>query len=58
MMACTGTATQAWRIRGQIRSELNGKCLDDSAGGIRNGAIVQMWECLGNVNQLWEVQPN
>ncbi|MEE7546325.1 hypothetical protein HF319_04120 [Xanthomonas sp. Kuri4-1] len=58
MAACTGASAQAWRIRGQIRSELNAKCLDDSAGGARNGALAQMWECLGNVNQIWEVQPN
>ncbi|MGX1997052.1 ricin-type beta-trefoil lectin domain protein [Xanthomonas axonopodis pv. cassiae] len=58
MATCNGSAAQAWRIRGQIRSDLNNKCLDDSAGGATNGARVQMWECLGNPNQTWEVQPN
>ncbi|MEB1610614.1 ricin-type beta-trefoil lectin domain protein [Xanthomonas campestris pv. campestris] len=58
MAQCNGGSAQAWRIRGEIRSELNDKCLDDSAGGQRNGARVQMWQCLGNSNQTWELQPN
>ncbi|WXF84368.1 ricin-type beta-trefoil lectin domain protein [Xanthomonas translucens pv. undulosa] len=58
MATCNGSAAQAWRIRGQIRSDLNNKCLDDSEGGRSNGARVQMWDCLGNPNQTWELQPN
>ncbi|WP_318241175.1 RICIN domain-containing protein [Xanthomonas bonasiae] len=41
-----------------MRSDLNNRCLDDSAGGTANGARVQMWDCLGNPNQTWEIQSN
>ncbi|MBZ3439989.1 RICIN domain-containing protein, partial [Xanthomonas perforans] len=58
MATCNGTQAQTWRIRGQIRSDLNNRCLDDSAGGTTNGARVQMWDCIGNANQTWEVQPS
>jgi hypothetical protein len=34
-------------------NQVQGKCLDLSGGSTANGARVQMWDCLGNSNQLW-----
>lgn len=43
----------------QIRSSLNGKCLDVDTfgGGTANGVRVQMWSCLPNpaLNQRWNL---
>ncbi|MEV6977169.1 ricin-type beta-trefoil lectin domain protein [Kitasatospora sp. NPDC093806] len=37
---------------GQITGQA-GKCLDVTGGSSNNGTPVQMWDCLGNVNQRW-----
>ncbi|MEV6977168.1 ricin-type beta-trefoil lectin domain protein [Kitasatospora sp. NPDC093806] len=39
---------------GQITGYVN-KCLDVRGGSTNNGTPVQMWDCLGNVNQTWRV---
>jgi hypothetical protein len=43
----------------EIRSKLNGKCLDVDTfgGGTANGVRVQMWTCLSNpaLNQRWNL---
>ncbi|MDY0815188.1 ricin-type beta-trefoil lectin domain protein [Kitasatospora purpeofusca] len=39
---------------GQLTGYVN-KCLDVRGGTSRNGTPVQMWDCLGNVNQTWRV---
>jgi hypothetical protein len=37
----------------EIRSSLNNKCLDIRDFNRDNGAFVQMYDCLGGVNQHW-----
>jgi hypothetical protein len=45
---------QQWKIRGAVHG-LSGKCLDiDKNGGVHDGSAVQLWSCLGTVNQTWE----
>ncbi|MEU1288160.1 ricin-type beta-trefoil lectin domain protein [Kitasatospora sp. NPDC005856] len=39
---------------GQITGYVN-KCLDVRGGSSNNGTPVQMWDCLGNVNQTWRI---
>ncbi|MBP0450410.1 RICIN domain-containing protein [Kitasatospora sp. RG8] len=39
---------------GQITGFVN-KCLDVRGGVSNNGTPVQMWDCLGNVNQSWRI---
>ncbi|MFB6809597.1 ricin-type beta-trefoil lectin domain protein [Streptomyces sp. NPDC056387] len=39
---------------GQITGFVN-KCLDVRMGTSVNGTPVQMWDCLGNVNQSWRI---
>ncbi|WP_369183507.1 ricin-type beta-trefoil lectin domain protein [Streptomyces sp. Y1] len=39
---------------GQITGFMN-KCLDVRMGTSVNGTPVQMWDCLGNVNQSWRI---
>lgn len=33
-----------------------GLCLDDRDNNSHNGAIVQVWQCNGEVNQQWQVR--
>ncbi len=35
-----------------------GMCLDDTGGIGRDGQPVQIWKCLGNVNQAWRAEPD
>ena len=35
-----------------------GMCLDDTGGIGRSGQPVQVWKCLGNVNQAWRAEPD
>jgi hypothetical protein len=37
----------------QIRSNMNGKCLDVLGLNNSNGARVGVWDCTGNANQRW-----
>jgi len=54
MWSCWSGANQRWyRYGEQIRSSLNGKCLDIRDGDPNNGATVQMWSCWSGVNQRW-----
>ncbi|WP_052708982.1 MULTISPECIES: RICIN domain-containing protein [unclassified Streptomyces] len=39
---------------GQITGYVN-KCLDVRGGSSSNGTPIQMWDCLGNVNQSWRI---
>ncbi|MEV0533206.1 RICIN domain-containing protein [Kitasatospora sp. NPDC050463] len=39
---------------GQITGYVN-KCLDVRGGSSSNGTPIQMWDCLGNVNQSWQI---
>ncbi|MFC5661909.1 ricin-type beta-trefoil lectin domain protein [Kitasatospora misakiensis] len=39
---------------GQITGQAN-KCLDVRGGSSTNGTPIQMWDCLGNVNQSWQI---
>jgi hypothetical protein len=41
----------------EIVARHTGKCLDVEAASNVNGARVQQWDCLGVVNQRWEVVP-
>ena len=39
---------------GEIRSSVNNKCLDADLGTIgSNGTKVQLWDCVGGLNQKW-----
>jgi hypothetical protein len=40
---------------GPIRLSKMGLCLDDRANSSSGGAIVQVWQCSGAVNQQWQV---
>ncbi|MFB8236006.1 RICIN domain-containing protein [Kitasatospora purpeofusca] len=39
---------------GRITGYVN-KCLDVRGGSSNNGTPIQMWDCLGNVNQNWRI---
>ncbi|GAB7186477.1 ricin-type beta-trefoil lectin domain protein [Kitasatospora sp. Ki12] len=39
---------------GQISGYAN-KCVDVRGGSTANGTPVQIWDCLGNVNQTWKI---
>ena len=54
-------ANQRWNIdqKGQIRSALNGKCLDiavRSLGQLKNGSKVTAHSCHSGPNQSWEIK--
>jgi hypothetical protein len=38
---------------GELRSELNNKCLDIAGVDPNSGAHVIMWDCWGGANQRW-----
>ncbi|MFT7572710.1 MAG: hypothetical protein ACI9JL_003764 [Paracoccaceae bacterium] len=61
LWTCHGKKNQRWNInrKGEIRSALNGKCLDavnDKKKGLRNGSNVIMWKCYGPQQQRWELK--
>ena len=40
---------------GEIRSELNNKCMDILGVDPNNGAHLVMWDCWGGANQQWHM---
>jgi hypothetical protein len=50
-----GAWQQQWVVHSDGRIELAGHnlCLDVPDGNTDN--TVQLWECVGNANQLWDV---
>jgi Ricin-type beta-trefoil lectin domain-like/Trypsin len=59
---CHGGAAQQFRVvevedgQVQLRTELSGKCVESSDGGVENGRILQ-FTCDGMVFQKWTVEP-
>ena len=51
------TLAQKWTLTssGEIKSDLNGYCLDIEGNNSQNGANVIMWPCHGEDNQKWSV---
>ena len=44
---------------GQIISAYNtAKCTDDNDFGTANGTAIQIWDCNGQSNQQWTLEPN
>jgi hypothetical protein len=33
-----------------------GKCLDVTGGGVTDGTRVELWDCNGGTNQVWNLQ--
>ncbi|MBX9400116.1 ricin-type beta-trefoil lectin domain protein [Lysobacter sp. BMK333-48F3] len=53
MWSCNGLAHQSWALRGEIRSRLSDRCIDDPGYGQYNGSRVHMWDCHRGLNQQW-----
>ncbi|WP_051951856.1 ricin-type beta-trefoil lectin domain protein [Actinacidiphila yeochonensis] len=53
--ACTGAATQAWRVRsdGTVVNVGSGTCLDVTGGGTADSAPLEIWTCHDAGNQKW-----
>jgi len=52
---CAGDARQAFSIDrpdGTVRHA--GKCLDVTGNAVNNGAQIELWDCNGGGNQIWE----
>ena len=43
---------QSQRHRGTLRAL--GKCLDATGGGTANGTKIEIWDCNGGGNQVWQ----
>lgn len=61
----TGSTTFSWTVsttgptttyNGPIHLVKMGLCLDDRGNSKSNGAVVQVWKCKGNSNQVWQVE--
>jgi len=57
--SCAGSAAQSWALpAGSVRSEMPGKCLDDSGGGTASGNKIDVSTCAGSVAQRWTLEPD
>jgi len=57
--ACTDSSKQRWipvGVSNEIYNVGTGKCLDPMNGGA-SGAYVQLWSCLANGYQRWQLTP-
>jgi beta-glucanase (GH16 family) len=57
LSACNGTAAQAWQAEtnGQLVNTESGRCLDSTSKSSTNGTPLQIWDCWGAPNQLWNL---
>jgi hypothetical protein len=53
--SCTGASNQAWRFQNVSVVGWGGLCLDLPNGNTANGTHLQVYECLNNANQLWNI---
>ncbi len=53
--AQSGTIAPPYEVRASRNS---GFCLDNPGGSSRNGNPMQIWQCLGDVNQDWKYVPS
>lgn len=51
-----GMSNQYIHFEGTIANQL-GYCMDNRDANYGNGAIVEAWQCVGNINQQWEFWP-
>jgi hypothetical protein len=62
--ATTPAAGQTWTIQparpasaGPVTSKITAsKCVDDTGDATTNGNKIQIWDCLGNADQNWDIQ--
>jgi Ricin-type beta-trefoil lectin domain/Cellulase (glycosyl hydrolase family 5) len=55
---CDGSVAQQWVVApgaGTVTNPHSGMCLDDKLARTENGNPVQVWTCLGNKQQHWNV---
>ncbi|MCF2528167.1 ricin-type beta-trefoil lectin domain protein [Yinghuangia sp. KLBMP8922] len=64
LAACNGSAAQRYAaephqaaVFTELKAGNTGKCLDINAGSMANGTAVLAWDCTGNTNQKWFVNP-
>src|SRR4051794_12642768 len=54
-----GYGRPRYAVYGDIRSRRSGRCLDADLNTIgRNGAVVQLWDCNGQLQQQWIYRPD
>ena len=46
---------QKWFVRGALKTGWN-MCVDLPNGTFNNGAVLQLWDCLNNNNQVWDMR--
>lgn len=64
--ACDNSADEHWILpysrpaaTGSTKSKISSsKCVDDANDSTANGNKIQIWDCLSNANQSWDIQPN
>src|SRR5262249_22494475 len=59
-VALSGTRSTLLPATGVVASIAGrgGRCMDINGGSTSNGAVVQLWDCTGGANQVWQPQPN
>src|SRR5260221_223040 len=57
LSACNGTACETWQAEtnGQLVNSESGRCLDATNKSSADGTPLQIWDCWGASNQLWNL---
>jgi GH25 family lysozyme M1 (1,4-beta-N-acetylmuramidase) len=56
---CAGSAAQSWTLpAGPLRSQVPGKCLEDSGNRTVSGNKIVIWACNGTMAEAWTLEPD